>query len=420
MTTLGSDPQTHLASDVALAKLARRHGTPLYVYDLDALRERVKELRLALAHAEAELYFATMANDRLPVLQTLASLGVGACVNSVAHLELARAAGFDSDKIQYTSTGMSRADMEHVQARQIRPNLDSVSQLVAWFEAGGREGGVRVNAASLRRDSGGDRIGLEAASVSDAVEMARRLGLQVSGLHVYVGTNFQRSEEMLPTLDAFFDLASRVDTLGYVNIGGGIGVDYQHSGPGFDVNAFGDCVATYATRLRERLGRWVDVLFEPGRALAAASATFVTAVTDVKLLEGRRFAGVDGSVAIFPRPLHHPDSPHRIREVNDGLARAPAAETLTVVAGRTTFSRDILGSAYLRDDLEAGTLLAFEDAGAYCQSMASRFLGQADPREAWLGATMSTHREDSKGVEADTLGLEAPTRLLARGDAAGA
>lgn len=397
MTTLRSHSQAELYSDAALVELARRHGTPLYVYDLDALRERVEELRLALVGASAELYFATMANDRLPVLQTLASLGVGACVNSVAHLELARAAGFDSDKMQYTSTGMSRADMELVEARRIRANLDSVSQLVAWFEAGGREAGIRVNAASLRGDSEGDRIGVEAAAVSDGVELARRLGLQVSGLHVYVGTNFQRSEEMLPTLDAFFDLASRVESLGYVNIGGGIGVDYQHTGPGFDVQAFGDCVATYAARLRERLGRWVDVLFEPGRALAAASATFVTAVTDVKFLGGRRFACVDGSVAIFPRPLHHPESPHRIREIDEGVARATAAETLTVLAGRTTFSRDILGSAHLRDDLEAGTLLAFEDAGAYCQSMASRFLGQADPREAWLGATMSTQGRLQRG-----------------------
>lgn len=386
MATLAPTLRVDTVGDAKLIALAREFGTPLYVYDLEHLRERVERLRAALRGAGAKLLFATMANDRRPVLRTLAELGLGACVNSIPHLELARAAGFATDAIQFTSTGITRPDMRVLQQLGIRANLDSIPQLRTWFDFGSEQAGIRLNAASLIGAREGDRIGIDAQHLGKALAVADRRGRRVSGVHVYVGTNFQRVEEMLPTLEAFFEVASRVRTLSYVNIGGGIGVDYQHAGLPFDVEAFGRQVADYANRLRNSLGRWIDVLFEPGRALVASCATFVTTVTDVKVLNGQRFAGVDASVAVFPRPFHHPDSPHRIRELRgDGHEQATTAKPTTVV-GRTTFSRDILGSVPLRRSLEAGALLAFEDAGAYCESMASRFLGQPEPAEAWLGS----------------------------------
>lgn len=367
--------------DPELIQLAREHGTPLYVYDLRRVRTRVAELREALAAARATLYFATMANDRLPVLRLLASLGLGACVNSIPHLQLALDAGFTADAIQSTSTGVTGDDMRLLQAKRIRTNLDSISQLAAWFESGGPDAGIRVNAASLGRSRSSDRIGIEAAELGAASDLANKFNRRLAGLHIYVGTNFQQPDEMLPTLAAFFDVAARLGSLSYVNIGGGIGVDYQHRGSGFDVGNFGASVAELANQLRTRLGRDVEVIVEPGRAMVAACGSFVTAVTDVKVLAGQRFAAVDSSIAVFPRPLHHPEDPHRIRPLSrpDGARLTAERCSKTTIVGRTTFSRDILGSATLSDDLRIGDLLVLDDAGAYAQSMASRFLGQPEP-----------------------------------------
>lgn len=370
-------------ADSGLSEHARRHGTPLYVYDLGRLGSRIEEIRTALAAADARLFFATMANDRLPVLREIAALGVGACVNSIPHLELARRAGFPLSRIQFTSTGVSVADMERLRGLGCRLNLDSPGQLAAWAGLGGREAGIRINAASLTGTEVGDRIGTDAVDLADAVATARRGGARVVGLHVYAGTNFQSAEELLPILDAFFELAATVDSLTYVNIGGGIGVDYSHAGRPFDLDLFGGRLAELGAQLRERLGREVEVVSEPGRAITASCASFLASVTDVKQLRGRRLAAVDASVAIFPRPLQHPESPHRIR-----LLSRPEAEeggTLeTVVVGRTTYSRDVLGAAPLAAELAPGDLLLFDDAGSYCQSMASRFLGQPDPQELYL------------------------------------
>jgi diaminopimelate decarboxylase len=387
MSTIDTErrQRTRPLYDSEITALADRHGTPLYVYDLIQLRQRIAQLRLAMRDANVTLFFATMANDRLPVLKLMAGLGLGACVNSTSHLALASECGFLDRQIQFTSTGVAEDDMRLLQRRGIRCNLDSISQLNAWLKLGAQEVGIRVNASSIGRGLPKDRIGIEASQVTETAAIAAKNGSTLSGLHIYVGTNFQQPVEMLPTLERFFDLAASVKSLSYVNIGGGIGVNYRHDGPEFDIFEFGNGISEFARRLRQRLDHDVQVIVEPGRGLAAGCGTFVTTVTDVKNLAGQRYAAVDASIAIFPRPFHHPDSPHHVRQLGNAelQVRDSAGEKMTIV-GRTTFSRDILGSIQPMSTINIGDLFAFADAGAYSQSMASRFLGQCDPEMVFV------------------------------------
>lgn len=369
------------ATDRDLAEVVKRVGTPLYIYDLRVLTARVAEFRAALRGADVDLFFATMANDRSRVLKRLADMGVGACVNSLPHLQLALGAGFEAERVQFTSTGVTGDDMRVLQRMGIHANLDSAAQLETWLK-GARTAGLRINAASLGRGIKHDRIGVDAGELEAVQRAASQRGGRISGLHIYVGTNFLRPDEMLPTLGAFFDLAATVRDLQYVNIGGGIGINYDGKASSFDLTAFGTGLATYATRLREQVARPVRIIFEPGRGLSAGCGVFVTSVTDVKHLGDNRFASVDGSIAVFPRPFHHPESPHRVR----CLTRTTECEGVpTTVVGRTTFSRDILAHCELPERLQVGDALCFENAGAYSQSMASRFLGQPEPRTLFLG-----------------------------------
>lgn len=367
--------------DNELTRLARSRGTPVYVYHLVRLRQRIASLRQALEGVNADLFFATMANDRMPVLKLIAELGVGACVNSTPHLTLASECGFPDSRIQFTSTGVSLHDMRLLLARNIRCNLDSISQLETWCDLGASEAGIRINAASIGHGLPGDRIGIEASKLMIAETVAAERGTKLSGLHIYVGTNFQRPSEMLPTLEGFFDLATKLRSLAYLNIGGGIGVNYRRDGHEFDIFEFGRGLRLLAERLRQAVGRDVRIVVEPGRGLTASCATLVTTVTDVKELGEHRFAAVDASIAIFPRPFHHPESPHRVRLLGKDSSSTCAGEV--VIVGRTTFSRDILGSLS-NSSLAAGDLLALDDAGAYSQSMASHFLGQPDPEMVFI------------------------------------
>ena len=366
-----------------LGRLAGELGTPLYVYDMDRLVTMAGDLRAMLTPLGGRLFFATMANDRPQVLRRLAELGVGACVNSVPHLDLALRCGFALADAQFTSTAVSRDDMKLLQSRDVRTNLDSVEQLERWFDLGGVDAGVRVNAGSLTGAAHADRIGVEAGKLADALAVAERYGRAVSGLHVYVGTNFQTPTEMEPTLRAFFELAALTPDLAYINIGGGIGIDYSGDGAEFDLARYGRILLEMVGQLRSRLGRRVELILEPGRYLVAPCGAFVTRVTDDKRLNGVRYLGVDGSIALFPRPLHHPETPHRIIPIADVSSRK---DETAIVVGRTTFSRDILGTLTVTSNIMVDELLFMENAGAYSQSMSSCFLGQPAPSEFYINS----------------------------------
>jgi diaminopimelate decarboxylase len=363
-----------------LKDLVSQSGTPAYVYNLSQLKKRIGELRSIFDFPGSRLLFATMANDNPEILATIAGEGVGACVNSVPHLYLAMKAGFPASQTQFTSTGITQEDMRLLDALGIQVNFDSPAQIVQWCKfAQVKRVGARVNAASLLGvdPSQGDRIGMSIEDVGRAITEAAAHGGAVVGLHVYAGTNFQRADAMLPTLRAFFRLAETIPGLEYVNIGGGIGIDYSHTIDSFDLHLFGSEVTSMATNLCSRLGRAVDLFFEPGRGLVGTSGKFITRITDIKLLQGITYVAVDGSIAIFPRPFHNPDTPHHVRKLgssDNGASSRPAT-----IVGRTTFSKDILARCNLPADIEVGDFLEFHDAGAYCQSMSSRFLGQESP-----------------------------------------
>jgi len=366
--------------DHDIVRVAERIGTPLFYYCLKNLREQIARLRDSLSSYPVRLLFATMANDRAEILRTISAEGVGACVNSVPHLQRALDHGFALDSIQFTSCGLPVSDMSFLQALSIPANLDSPSQIEAWCRLKpGALVGARINAASLQGSTAPpDRIGMDIPDFERAREIALRLGGRVNGMHVYAGTNFQSAHQILPILKGAFDLAGRHPDLDYINIGGGIGINYSHSGEEFEYQQFGEQVCSLARRISEDRESPLAVLFEPGRCMVGSSATFITRVTDVKRLGDSRFVIVDGSVSIFPRPFHQPGSYHRVRvleQPEDGTRRAVPS----TIAGRTTFSRDILGSYDLPDDLPVGAFLSFDDAGAYCEAMISRFLGQRAP-----------------------------------------
>jgi diaminopimelate decarboxylase len=368
------------ATDLDLLRVAERVGTPLFYYSMGALRAQIAKLRSALSAYPVTLLFATMANDRAEVMRAIAAEGVGACVNSIPHLQMALEHGFALDKIQFTSCGLPVADMSFLQSLSIPANLDSRLQIESWckLKAGATAGG-RVNAASLSATHAApDRIGMDLADFERAREIAERLGGRVNGVHVYAGTNFQSASQILPILREAFGVVRRHRDIDYINIGGGIGINYLHSGQEFEYQVFGEEVCSLAREISDERGRPVDVLFEPGRSMVGSSASFITRVTDVKRLGDMRFVVVDASVSIFPRPFVHPGSHHRMR-VLGANGRGYNKTIPSVVVGRTTFSRDILGNYELPVDLAVGSLMSFDDAGAYCESMSSRFLGQRQP-----------------------------------------
>lgn len=380
----------HQTIPVRVAERCMVAAGPTYVYDLRQLRRTALLISDAFKHEDAIVLFATMANPRPEILETLGGMGIGACVNSVAHLRAAIRAGMQCDRIQFTSSGLSKADIEEIAATKVQCNVDSTLQAMMFLDVlSGAACGARVNTRILLDESVSlhDRLGLDPAELPTLSALMGNRNGKLNGAHIYVGTNYQTHVEMLPAIDAFFEAAAAIPTLDYVNVGGGIGVDYSRKNDEFNVNDYARSISTRLYALRERLDRQVKLVVEPGRAMVASSGYFTCRVTDIKKLGDRTFVGVDASIAQFPRPWYHPETPHKVftaKSICDIDASNEQEAMDVVIAGRTTYSKDVLSTARLPQNLQIGDALIFADAGAYCDSMASRFLGQPEAESVFL------------------------------------
>jgi len=363
-----------------LSNLLNENRTPLYIYSKSVIKKTIEEIKQAFSADNFQLLFATMANDNDEFLKTIWQCGTGACVNSITHLEKVIKCGFDPGSIQFTSTGIPAEEMHLLSNYKIAVNVDSIGQLKQWLSISkiGKVG-IRINSSSLAPGvCYSDRLGISIYDIPQALNVAEALGGTINGLHIYVGTDYKDHDKMLNPIKRLFELAETIPTIEYLNIGGGVGVQYLNDTNTFDLFAFGRTVSELKSAFDKKTDSNVRLIFEPGRRIAAGSGLFITKVTDIKVLEDTKFLVVDASVAIFPRPLHQPHSPHNVVSFTKG----PFQDA--VIVGKTTFSKDILGRVSLPNNVEVGDVLIFEQAGAYCDSMRSKFLGQYEPANIFV------------------------------------
>ncbi|MFA6462300.1 MAG: hypothetical protein WCV90_08615 [Candidatus Woesearchaeota archaeon] len=372
-----------------LITLARECGTPVYIYDGDAICQRIAEIK-ALSYAPTEIFAATMANAHPELLKMYRESGLGAFVNSIKHLRVCQEAGFSDKEIIWTSTGMNRRQMEAAIQSNVIINLDSLTQMSLYgMVSNGKSAGLRVNIGDLPNNESyagvfvgeKSRIGVVPEEFSRVIEIAGHFGVSINGLHTYLGTqikdvaHFKKGAQMLAEHLKLFS------NLEYLDFGGGFAVPEGDEENSFDFNAYGREISNLMEEVSSNYGRRLKLFLEPGRVIAGDSGYFVTAVTDVKLREKHKWVFVDGSSAIFPRPLMYPElanHPHYV------LGHKGSAKLSGVtIAGSTTYSRDFLArsSNEIPEDICIGDLIVFQKAGSYSASSQSDFLGIERPAE---------------------------------------
>lgn len=363
---------------LALAKdMARHEPTPFYVYDTARLRQTCRALRSL--PPRPRVYFATMANAHPRFLEVIRQERLGVFVNTMGHLERALEVGFEPSQVVYTASGMSEALMQQVRATGAQVNLDSPGQIARWRALfPGQPFGIRCNI--------GDRITARETRAGFFVGPQSRLGLSgaeleavfgapdIHGLHLYAGTDILDLGYFEACYRALLELVPHFPAVDYLDLGGGFGVP----GPGqepFDLAGYGALVAEIMAEAAQLAGRAVALVLEPGRIVGAGSGLFVCRVTDVKLRGERQLVGVDGSSAQFPRPLLYPDSAWHPHALLPADGREAGALLPSQVYGCSTYSRDFLVWDGALPAAWPGDLVVLSQAGAYCASLRTEFLG---------------------------------------------
>jgi diaminopimelate decarboxylase len=382
--------------DVALADIAARFGTPCYVYSRAALTKAYAAYRDALrAHGLADrslVCYAVKANSNLAILNLFARLGAGFDIVSGGELARVIAAGGDPARIVFSGVGKSRDEMRAALEAGIHCfNVESASELDQLSDVAGSIGrrapvSLRVNPDVDARTHPYISTGLKTAkfgvAFGDAFELYRRAAalphISVRGIDCHIGSQLLDPAPAAEAADKVLALVDRLATAGivleHIDLGGGMGIQYQTDEP---APAAADYLAPMLAKLA---GRPEKLVFEPGRSLVGNAGLLLTRVVVLKPGDEKHFAVVDAAMNDLMRPALY-DAWHDIVPVaNAGAGDAPKEAAIPYeIVGPVCESGDFLG--HDRElVLHEGDLLAILSAGAYGMAMASNY--NSRPRAA--------------------------------------
>ena len=382
-----------------LQSLAQAHATPLWVYDADAIRDRVERLRMF-----DTVRFAQKACSNTHVLRLLRGLGVQVDAVSAGEIQRALRAGYDArgehSGIVFTADEIDRATLELVARHGIPVNAGSVAMIDQLGEhlgerADGHRVWLRINPGfghghSRKTNTGGEhsKHGIWPTDIPAALEAVARHGMRLVGLHMHIGSGVDYAH-LERVCEAMVQHVGDVVALGHdvtaISAGGGLSIPYREGDASVDTAHYFSLWDAARRRLAAELGHAVHLEIEPGRFLVAEAGALVAEVRAVKEMGSNHFVLCDAGFNDLVRPAMY-GGHHAISVIARANAQVRAelhlaAERVpTVVAGPLcesgdVFTQDAGGVVEAREiaPAEVGDLLVFHDAGAYGASMSSNY-----------------------------------------------
>jgi diaminopimelate decarboxylase len=368
-----------------LARLARAHGTPLYVYDAAPIRARVAALR-----AFDVVRYAQKAASNVHLLRLMRAQGVLVDAVSPGEIERALRAGYTGQGepagLVYTADILEAAALARVVEADIPVNAGSPDMLEQLGRAHpGHRVWLRVNPGfghghSRKTNTGGpwSKHGIWHAYLDEALRHLEKYRLELVGLHMHIGSgsDFDHLRQVCDAMVAQVR-ALRLDVRA-ISGGGGLPIPYRPTDATFDAAALHRLWDQARREIEALVGHPVRLEVEPGRYLVAEAGVLLAEVRAVKRVGAQRFLLVDAGFNDLVRPAMY-GAYHRISLLRDGAAVAGATQP-GVVAGPLCESGDVFtqeegGVVAPRElpDARVGDLVVLHDAGAYGASMSSNY-----------------------------------------------
>ena len=383
-----------------LVELARRHGTPLYVYDEATVRQRASEYMAAMGEAGQVLYSAkAFASPQF--LRVIAEEGLGLDVVSAGELHLALKSDFPRDRIHFLGNNKSLDDLRAAYAAGAVIVIDGDHEfdLLREVVPDGNRATVMLRLSPGVRPDTHDHIStgqldskfgfsIESGAARAAVETAlKHPRLDLAGLHSHIGSQIFALRAYEQAMDIMLGLVAELhDSLGYqprkLGAGGGLGIAYTHDDDPPTPRHFVETVrGAMVTGCARRDLEVPQLVVEPGRSIAGPSGMALYTVGSIKDIPGvRRYVAVDGGMGDNIRPKLYG------ARYEAFLASDPdrAPDGKVTIAGKYCESTDILISDIAMPPLRSGDVIAVPAAGAYCLAMASNYNGMPRPEVLML------------------------------------
>ena len=357
--------------------------TPFYFYDLGLLKQTLEAVRKETAGFPYIIHYALKANTNDRVLKTIAEHGFGADCVSGNEVKKALEVGFDPSHIVFAGVGKTDKEMKYALEQDIFSfNVESVQELEV-LEDLAKQAGKKVQFAlrlNPNVDAGtheyittgkrNNKFGITFSELKSSLNQIKDLKyLQFIGIHFHIGS--QISE-----LDRFSQLVEKVNEiqsflrgegfdLPHVNVGGGLGIDYESP----DEESIPD-FKTYFEAFKRglQLAEGQKLHFELGRSLVGQCGSLISRVLYDKPGEGTTFLIIDAGMTELIRPALY-QATHKIQN----LTSAEPDEAVYDVVGPICETSDAFARKIYLPESRRGDLLAIRSAGAYAEVMSSSY-----------------------------------------------
>jgi diaminopimelate decarboxylase len=358
--------------------------TPFYYYDTNLLRQTLKEISANIDSC-MHVHYAVKACANPKVLAIIAEEGFGADCVSGGEIKAALRAGFPADKIVYAGVGKSDWEIElGLDADIFAFNVESIPELEIINQLATLKGkkariALRINPnvgahthANITTGLAENKFGIDMQDMEHVISVANGMeAIEFIGLHFHIGSQILEMEDFAALSRRVNEIQDRLEAAGIstvsdINVGGGLGIDYQHP----DHNLIPDFTSyfnTYRKNLRLRPGQQLH--FELGRAIVGQCGTLLARVLYIKSNPIKNFCIVDAGMTDLIRPALY-DAYHHIENLT---AETPNDFVTYDVVGPICESSDVFIKNYGMPRTKRGDLIAFRSAGAYGEIMASGY-----------------------------------------------
>lgn len=357
--------------------------TPFYYYDTTVLQDTLDVIKKELSDRDQyHVHYAMKANVNPEVLKLIQSNGFGADCVSGGEIKAAVRAGFAPNKIVYA--GVGKADWEINLGLELNIfcfNVESIAELevinqLAYEKHTKARVCLRVNPnlrahthANIATGHAENKFGISIEELDKVIEQLDQFqSIEFIGLHFHIGSQLLDLSDfraLCNRVNAIMDnLESRGIKLPHINVGGGLGIDYEHPNRQ-PIPDFASYFDVYELNLRLR--PYQTLHFELGRSIVGQCGTLVSRVLYVKQGVNKKFAILDAGMTELIRPALY-QAYHKI----ENLTSEGNVEAYDVV-GPVCESSDVFGKAVDLNKVSRGDLIGIRSAGAYGEVMASQY-----------------------------------------------
>ena len=364
--------------------------TPFYYYDTRVLADTLDEVKAAMQpHDNYHMHYAVKANTNPKLLQMICKAGFGADCVSGGEIQACIAAGFPVDKIVFAGVGKADWEIElGLDAGIFSFNVESIPELEVINEIAAERGVVakvafRINPnvgahthANITTGLAENKFGIALEDIEKVVAIAKEMkNVEFIGLHFHIGSQILEMDDFAALANRINEIQDRLDKQGVtmmnINVGGGLGIDYQDP-EGNPIPNFKAYFDTYNRLLKLRPGQQLH--FEIGRAIVGQCGVMVARTLYVKEATIKKFVIVDAGFTELIRPAFY-DAYHKIVNLN-----SDAEQEKYDVVGPICESSDVFGKERMLAKTKRGDLIGFLSAGAYGEVMASQYNCRQLPR----------------------------------------